>query len=334
MASKVETFKSSRYLYPLLNALRNLDGFSPWLGDDYVDKAITQLLQEARGRPVVSRDFEGFDASVPRVLHDAVNSLYTSWFIPTAKPELDVLREYAATAPIVVPGKFMWRTRNGAEPSGWVFTNMDGTLINRLASRYVAKRAGTYVERMESLGDDSVVLYGTEVLPQDEATYLAELGLRANPDKQFRSVDACHFLQRWHSLRRMVEGKAVGVRPFFRAFSSMLSFERFREPQSERNPDGWSKWHTAARLVSQMQNCKNHPFFEMWVLFIKRGDRYLHAGYDVIEIIRRAGGVENVRRLQDIASFPFNAADPSGAEQWEVTQILRAHKNDRVEALF
>lgn len=65
------------------------------------------------------------------------------------------------------------------------------------------------------LGDDSVYVFEKDVDVASVSLRLKELGLESGVDKQFVSTDACHYLQRWHSLRYLKDGVAHGARALF-----------------------------------------------------------------------------------------------------------------------
>jgi hypothetical protein len=316
MSQKVELLLSATTLYPVVNALKGSEGYAAWMGPEYVDMAMTRILRRARGRLIISGDYESFDASVNRVLLDAVKRIRQVWYgNEDVTARYEITTDYLARGAIIVPEGMMWENRNGAIASGHGHTNDFGTGVNRLAQRYVAKRAGLWVVDMETLGDDSVTVFSDNLDPATYAKYLAELGLKANPDKQFVSTDAVHYLQNWHSLRYQKDGVCKGVRSPMRALGGMMSFERWHKE--------WSKWLVTARLGVQCENVKNHPKFPEFVKFVKKGDRILSSGIDFLEVLRRAGGAEYVSEALDRPSFPFNVADPERANEFETTKVLR-----------
>jgi hypothetical protein len=315
MASKVEGIKHGRLLYPYLEAARKTEGHSAWFSEVEVDRAITNQLTKARGRTIISGDFAGMDQTISNPWFEILRVLYKRWFIPEVHADLDIMIDHAENARLVVPGAVYARTEKGSELSGREFTNCDDTNVSDIAYEYVAERAGTSVRSKELLGDDAVVTYEEDIDPLDISRFLGELGLESNPEKIFTSTDACHYLQRWHSLRYLIGGVAVGCHPPFRTLGHSLNLERWRP--------GWNKWMFTARLIMQTENCKNDPRFKDYVLFIKQGDKILSSGVDPAEVFRKAGGAEEVRKVLDIASFPFNQQDPDKVEIFRTTEVLR-----------
>jgi hypothetical protein len=312
-----ETILGATILYPLLNALKQHEGFAAWVGAWAVDAEATRLLSKAQGRRILSSDYSGFDASVSRLLLDAADDIMKYWFEDSVGGRIDLLGEIFATVPIIVPGEIL-DGRNGGVPSGSVLTNMKDTLVNLLAGFYYAFRSGTKVEDFMVLGDDSVFLYADDII--DRVPELAnELGLDANPDKQFVSDKSLHYLQRWHSLDYMPDGIAKGVHSPYRSISGMLHYERWR-----KYDENTKKHFDSTRWIMQSENCNNHPFFETrWVPFWYDGDSNLKSGIDPMTAMRLAGGSDKIRSVLNIASFPFNQKDPDRLNEFDTVRVIR-----------
>jgi hypothetical protein len=315
MATKVDGIMFGRLLYPLMEALRRIPGHSAWFSNVEVDRAVTTLLANAKGRLIISGDFSGFDASIPHTMFEVLRDLYKWWFIAEDHPLIDIMIDYIENARLVVPGGLFVKNDRGGEWSGHEFTNMDDTIVSEVAYEYVAECERTDVRNEETLGDDAVVTYQEDIEPQIVAKHLAELGLSSNPDKLFTSLDACHFLQNWHSTRYLKGGVAVGCHSPYRTIGHSISMERWTR--------GWTMWLYTARLIMQTENVKNDPRFRNYVLFVKQGDKILSSGVDPEIVFRKAGGSENVRTVLNIASFPFNQQDPAKVNIFRTTEVLR-----------
>jgi hypothetical protein len=309
-----ETILGATVLYPTLNALRARRGFSAWLGDVYVDEALTSLLNQAQGRSVISMDYSGFDSSLSKGLLDVVDDILSSWFQEPGSSRIFLLGMISNTVPIVVPWEVL-SGRNGGMPSGSVLTNLRDTIVNLVAGEYVGVRCNSSLANFEVLGDDSVFVFHNDMDIGNLETITRELGLETNPTKQFISRTGCHYLQRWHSLDYQVDGVSRGCRSPYRAISGMLSYERRRS--------GWNKYLDSARWIMQSENVKNDPRFERFVKWWSSGDGVLSSGIDPSEIFKRAGGAEVIRSTLNIASFPFNVQNPERVNEFETTRILR-----------
>jgi hypothetical protein len=309
----MDTILCATILYPVLNALRSRPGFSPWLGDVFVDDEATRILHSTQGRQVLSGDYSGFDQTLPRELLDLVDDVLCYWFVTSCEPRIRLLGEFCATVDIVVPGDVL-TGRNGGMPSGHGLTNLKDSIANLIAMHYCALRMGCEVQDFMVLGDDFVVLFNGEWTPQQFSDVAKELGLEANPDKQFVSSDAIHFLQRWHSLKYVVDGKCVGCHPPERSLSGLLGYERFRQ--------NWSKWMDYMRFVMQLEVCANDPRFERVVEYVFRRDKVMQV-VDPMTAAKRAGGPDNIRSVLSIASFPFNVKRPEGLNGFRTTSVIR-----------
>jgi hypothetical protein len=317
MFDHTETILGLSILYPVLNRLRVLPGFSAWSSDLSVDESVTKLLLQAKrsGLTIISADYSNFDASVSYTLIDCVFDLLRYWFADAAKSRLDILEEVFSTVPLVTPdGVFM--NRRGGVPSGSALTNLIDTLVNLIAGYYVASRLGIKLQIFEVLGDDSVFVFNPVPSVGELSEAFKELGLDSNPEKQFVSDQSCHFLQRWHSLDYQLNGISRGVRSPYRAINGMMSLERGIDSKEIR-------YLITSRLIMQAENVRWHPKFKMFIKLMKEGDVVLRSGIDPAEVFRRAGGSDVIRSSLSIASYPFNQQDPDAVDQFATTSVLR-----------
>jgi hypothetical protein len=310
-----ETIFGATVLYPVLDALKRLNGFSAWLGDVFVDEAITRILRRSQGRRIISADYSGFDSSLHIELLNYVDLILGGWFDELGAARVQLLGQISNRVPLVVPFSIL-NGRTGGMPSGSVLTNLRDTIANLLAGWYVAYHEGVEIEDYEVLGDDSVFLFSDDLPPETFSDVVSDLGLESNPAKQFVSDTGVHFLQRWHSLEYSNNGLKRGVRSPFRAISGMLSYERWRRD--------WNKYLDSARWIMQVENTKNDPRFRTFVRFLFDGDRVLRSGIDPTTVFRKAGGADVIRSTLSIASFPFNVQNPEKIEAFETTQVLRS----------
>jgi len=308
-----ETIYGAQVLYPVLNVLRQLRGFSAWLGDVYVDEEMTSILNDTRGAQVLSMDYSAFDSSLSCNMIIAAGEILKSWFSPDAEPIINLLVQSLCTTALVTPAG-VFTGRNGGMPSGSVLTNLVDTLCNLIAGHYSALRNGTSIRRFAVLGDDSVYVYGGDVDASSVSSAVSELGLESNPDKQMWSDHSLHYLQRIHTITYKRSGLCVGVRSPYRALSGLTGYERMRT--------GWNKYMDSARWIMQVENCKHYPNFRSLVRFLKEGDDVLRSGISPKEIFARAGGADVVRSVLNIASFPFNVQNPERVRFFETTRVL------------
>jgi hypothetical protein len=317
MFDHTETILGLSILYPVLNRLRVLPGFSAWSDDLSVDEEVTKLLVDAKrsGLTIISADYSNFDASVPYILIDCVFDLLRYWFADGAKSRLDILEECFSTVPLITPDG-IFKNRKGGVPSGSALTNLVDTLVNLIGGYYVAAVLGIRLQKFEVLGDDSIFVFNPTPDVKELSEAFKQLGLDSNPEKQFISNQSCHFLQRWHSLEYQLNGISRGVRSPYRALNGMMSLERGIKSKEIR-------YLISSRLIMQAENTRWDPRFKDFVKLMKEGDMIMRSGTDPVEIFRRAGGSEVIRSALSIASYPFNQQDPDAIEMFATTSVLR-----------
>lgn len=313
-----ETVLGHTYVKPLIDRLRYERGFSAWNELGVVDKAVTRILQRAGGRLVVSMDYSGFDKTLHYLLLQAVDSILAYWCDESLTDRIYLMGEISATLPIVVPGEIL-SGRQGGMPSGSVATNLRDSIANLIAGFYVAYQLGVELVDYEVMGDDSVFLFSEDVNPEDIAETVLELGLKSNPSKQYTSRNSVHYLQRVHSLNYVRGGVCPGVRSIIRAISGLTGFELLKPH--------WNEYLTSARMISQLEACRNHPRHVTLVKYFAADDWLVQKGIDPVDIFKLAGGSESVRRATGTASFRYNVYDPSGVDGFATTRIIRSMMN-------
>lgn len=306
-------------MHPILNALRSTSGFSAYTSDELVDVKITELLQRAHGRPILSSDFEKFDARAPRpliesIMLDVYGGLFSAEGFRRLKISTDVMTQRGIVTPYTIR-----ETKTGGIPSGVAHTSVCGSGINKVTGLYVACRTNQSLLVSECLGDDSVFLYSDGIDSETFAKYAKEIGLIVNPNKVFLSTKSCHYLQRWHSLDYTIDGLARGVHSPYRTVNGMMNYEYYPDESK-----GWNEWMDRVRWITQAENDRHHPHFNAFVRWLMEGDPkdYLRL-VDPKRIFGRAGGVDVIRSTLNITPFPFNVRDPSGMESFRTVKILR-----------
>jgi hypothetical protein len=310
-----ETILGQTIYKPWLSVISNREGHAAWVGDWKVDDAMTRILKKANGRPVYSLDQKSFDKKLSYEMLMMARDYMEHCLSTSVSERIWLLAEVGATLSIVVPYDVVHQNRKGGMMSGRVGTNPEDTELNRMACWYCAYRDGTTIEDGEWMGDDAVVLFKDPIDPDDLAVYMSELGLECNPDKQFISSTAVHYLQRVHTLDYQIDGRCVGVRSPYRALNSMMSYERLKK--------GWNKYMDTARWIMQVENTKHDPRFVEVVKFLKEGDKVLSSGMDPASVFKAAGGADEVRSTLGIASFPFNIQNPEKVNEFNTTRVLR-----------
>jgi hypothetical protein len=299
-------------MYPILEALRLVKGFSAWGDLTDVDGAISRMIVLPGLK--YSSDYSKFDTSPSAQLGHYIWDCFRHWLIPAVSDLCDLLEEVFFESDLIVPFHVM-TGRRGSVPSGSVFTNLFDSLMNLFLGYYIASRLGVDLVDYEVMGDDSVFYYSDEPSAEEISEAVSECGFVMNPDKQLISTDQIHYLQRLHCLDYQVSGVYVGVRSPIRALSGMTGYEYLRK--------NWSENRESGRAMMQVQDCVNHPSFYSFVEYYYNGDKLVRSGKDPMAIVRDAGGPDQILEDRGRGAFPFVTSDPKGFEDFEVVRIIR-----------
>jgi len=260
---------------PMFQRLRKKMVFSAWINRATVDRSITRLMMIPGVGDCLSIDFSKFDQTIPNAIIDRIFRCMRMWFKDGDRPLMDFAAECFKRTGIYVPGVkrgtveyLHGALRRGGIPSGSVFTNLIGSLVNLWLLSYVAHRMGTEIAGILIQGDDAVVRFVRDVSKDRMAEILSvEAGVVLSVEKSLQSRFVVSFLQNYHCVDRMVNNVFVGIRPVCRALIGMLSFEHARRSEWLSNPI-----LDSIRWIQQMDNCSAHPRFREFVSIIRRCD--------------------------------------------------------------
>lgn len=308
-----ETIISLAISRPLMEVLRRRPEYSAWNGPEHTDVAVTYMIQESirRESDIHSVDVSGFDQSVGESLLMHVWEWIQTWVLESG-PLVRILQETTANIGLVTP-LGIERSRGHGIPSGSGLTSLLGTLAMRLVVFAVARWLGTEVVSSIHMGDDALILFKDRVTPEQLADAFKVFGLKYNAPKSGAAVGTCHFLQRWYSYEYRIDGVCRGVRSINRTITGLSGYERFHRE--------WSPYLDAVRWVSQAENCRWHPNFKRFVEWIIAGVPLLQSDMPMSEIVRRAGGAEEVSSRLGFRSYGTGRADPVGINKFEFTRI-------------
>jgi hypothetical protein len=231
---------------------------------DAVDDSVTELFarHDRIGGQILSSDFSKFDQTMGPTQVGWYFDFLRRVFQHRFKDEIDFIQSVLAMIPIVCTPEVMFTGIHGWG-SGSNLTNQADSIVN-----YHAQTTSTEVPEEGMVlvqGDDAALLVMNVEL---HLRYLNDLGFIANDEKQYVSDTVLHYLQRVHSKRYKVAGRAVGVYPTMRALNSLLGQERFHKD--------WSSEMVSLRTLSILENTKHHPIFHQFVDFVAdKGDKFL-----------------------------------------------------------
>jgi hypothetical protein len=318
MAEKAEVINGGRFVYPLINTLRTIQGFSAWVSPDEVDKAATRMLTSSTGQALYSIDQSKFDTHISGEMFDVMRNIIEQWFISAVGEDIRVCFDVLKYVPLIVPWDLIYKT--GGMPSGSVWTNVLDTLINLWIGFYITARLDLDLIDFEVMGDDSVFLWDEEPSLEELSNVADEIGFKLNPEKQHVAVNSLHFLQRMHIKEYVLDGLNRGIHSPFRSASGWWGMERWKSD--------WNAESVTGRLLMQTENCAYDTRFEEIVKYIMDGDKLLRVK-DPVNILREMGDESSILDAIDRGGFPFNVADPSNADSWRVVQLVRQNQGVR-----
>jgi len=263
-----------KLLTPVFNKLVKRPMFSANLSREAVDRAVTGILKRARGRNILSIDFENFDARVPNRVIDECFGALGYWYSEGDQALVRWAKEAFQRTGLMIPsrrGEFDYLPgcdRMGGVPSGSVLTNLINNMANYWAITYVAHRLGIYVEECLLQGDDGVYLFSGDWKISDlSEVLLVELGMLLSPTKSLVSPRIVHFLQMVHDLDMMgPSGLCPGMRMIMRLVNSMGSLER---------APGDNLLYDSLRWLSQVDNASAHPRYRQLLRWLADHDTWL-----------------------------------------------------------
>ncbi len=232
--------------------------FCAWINKRAVKRAMTQLLDE-KPRKLLCADYEGFDASVPNEVIDAVYEILSRWFVTDAAPLIRFNRDAFKRMGILLPGyRVKPEERTGGVPSGSVDTNLVDTIANLLVMEYTGLLLKTPVLMMYPQGDDCVVRFqGNPTLEDICGVVSSSFGMSISLKKTSYELKQAHFLQDLYLDEiRDSDGLVKGMRPIMHVLPHMLGYEKMDD-------DDWERLYDSVRWVQQMSECEDHPSFTL-----------------------------------------------------------------------
>ena len=312
MSVQAEAIVSKTYMEPVQAALSSRLEFAAWKDLASVGTAMYELFTRARGREIVSTDYEAYDSTIPAQVLETVFDLLEYWHAETS-PGFEAIKEHFIYGDLLTPDGLL-TGREGGVPSGAGVTQGGGSIANMLFSVYAAEcmqvewLGGTF------LGDDAVNVY-SRFSVNEIVDCLSDVNLRQNEEKQYVDSEAIHYLSSVWSKIRSVGRDIPGVRPLHRVANGMMSVERFR------NPKEFTRAVEAVGQIMKMENAIHHPGFQKFVAFAREGDEFLRKNPN--RLLNRAGGVAGIEEVLGLAAFRYTSRDPERFNEFETVKLLR-----------
>jgi len=263
-----DTINEMMFYRPLLAFQSKLHWRSALRKPDAVDLSMNNILETASrsGKSIVSVDFSSYDASVKTCLQRYAFKYISDLFQKDSnKKDIEYISNRFNTIGLVTPDGVL-NGRHGV-PSGSTFTNEVDSIVQYL----VATQCSVTSLPFQIQGDDGVYI---TLEPHKLFDCFESYGLNVNIEKSKVSPEYAIYLQSLYhkDYRNIKDDKIVGgVYPTYRALCRIVYQERF-DDFSDSDISG--KDYFAIRTLSILENCRNHPLFELFVKFILSLDKY------------------------------------------------------------
>lgn len=277
----------------LLSALRNLPEFAAWNHPSRINQIITSIFDTAE-QPILSVDFSGYDASLPRVLIEAAFEVVRLWFDKAWWWLIDILEQVFLTCGLWTPEGILVE-RDGGVASGSGLTNFIDSVCQLLGLKICEHRLRNPVIIATVQGDDGVYSFKRPWSLSEVQEIFASLGLKLSSDKGGVSNDVIYYLQNVYHTTWRFDGVVEGFRPLARAYNGMLSYERLHNP--------WTPSDDSIRWRQQLHPTYRHPLFRKGVEYLKENDKL--SCIPLKQLVGMAGGVEQATSVRVLKGFPF-----------------------------
>jgi hypothetical protein len=263
-----------RFQQPLQDYIRNRTGkkdvfFAPWDGYEKVQDVLS-----ANGNKYVIKfgcDYSKMDQHFNFSHAVQCFEVIKHYFHPQYWTDLYQSIYYTFYCDVVAPHYLIEGPH--AMPSGSGWTNFLETVFNYILVNYLRIKYHLKVDVAMGIGDDQLWFMNYSADHIDKLTRFIvdqfnSVGLEANPEKQEVSSYIASFLQRRSYANWSPKGiKYAGVYPTIRALTSEIY------PEFYHNEKDWTKKTFALRCLMILENCKNHPLFKEFCLFIAEGNQ-------------------------------------------------------------
>jgi len=190
------TMIEAKYAVPLIKKFKRID--TPICYGKYRFHLGMQLNYQLDGRNVVSLDYSKFDSTVPAELILVAFNILWTWFDQISVREIEIIEDYFINTPIVMSDGHLYSGKNHGIPSGSMFTNLVGSIVNFILLTALSERLNFHftAERGFVLGDDSIFSTNSDVNIYQISQIMKEYGMNINTTKSEvrRRDQPYHFL--------------------------------------------------------------------------------------------------------------------------------------------
>lgn len=261
------------FLYPMMEVIRKIAHpfFSAWEGFAQVELGFKEQNFFDEDHVYIQQDYTKMDRHFNRLQKQIVDLITVDFFQPSYSLELSNLYDHILDVPVLIGLDKLIVGEHGM-PSGSGMTNFAESLVN-LFIILSYREAGLKVVAFQGLGDDGVFAIKRGDMTNEEIldvmiSISSRYGQVLNPEKQGISDHTTVYLQRFFDDRIPNSGVVLGMYPSILALNTAMFPERFHDPRK------WSKEMEILRWIMILENCKNLPYFEEFVQYFIKGDKY------------------------------------------------------------
>nr|UUA79514.1 RNA-dependent RNA polymerase [Picobirnavirus sp.] len=313
-----------QFYQPAIEAIQKAGLIPAYISMDAVDEQVTKLF-DTKGHDdvVICTDFSKFDQHFQKDMQDAAELVLRGLSTASADME-DWFREVYPkkfSVPLVCSEDLEFTGSHGMG-SGSGGTNFDECMAHKALQFEAALTAGKVLNRYSmAYGDDGILTYPGIEVDHVIRTYTAH-GQEMNKDKQYISTHDCVVLRRYHDVNYRENGIMVGVYSTFRALGRLLAQERFYDPEV------WGPKQVTLRAWSILENCNHSPYFEQFVQFVMKGDKY-RLGLDIPGFMSEVTKIaqESNELIPDFLGYTKNnMSNQGGITSWRIYKYLITRK--------
>lgn len=311
-----------QFYQPAVEAMQKNSLIPAYVSMDAVDQSVTKLFDtKGADDDVICTDFSKFDQHFNSVMQEASKSILMGLATMDSDMEwwFDNIYPAKFSIPIICSEQVAYYGSHGMG-SGSGGTNFDECMAHKALQFDACQKAGTVLNpHSMAYGDDGILTAPGLSVDQVIQAYESH-GMEMNPEKQYVSKHDCVVLRRWHSDNfRDENGIMVGVYSTFRALGRLLAQERFYDPEE------WGPNQVTLRAWSILENCNHSPYFEQFVQFCMKGDRY-RLGLDLPGFMSNITKIaeESIEQLPDFLGYTKTQQKDStgGIKGWRIYKYL------------
>ena len=303
MVDHAEPLWQLKFMYPLMDAFKELGQFVGFRGPEGVDDFMAAALVE--GKSVTSADFSGWDARLPAVLIRAACDVVGYWFGASAD-EVLLMGDLVIGMGLVTPDG-IYEGRQRGMPSGSGATIALNCVCHAILAEYMKEDVSNF-SWYTVFGDDGA--YSWDADSERLEDIVKGFGMKFNASKSMEGEGITHYLQNLHEVGW---AGSRGRRSLNRTVLSMCTYENLRHSD-------WNGYSDTMRFIMQAEACRWHEQFEPFFRWVFQHDKFMQNN-DLREVIQGAGGLEVITRQR--GHHEFHRAQLEGLDSFATVQLWR-----------